>query len=226
MVKFDDEGRAMQTQQIVSAIEEDIVFGVLPPQSRLIEERLSERFDVKRHVIREIFSTLEDLGLVERVPNKGAIVTELTPTEVLEIYEVRRVLETHAGATTPLPASADLISQMEDVQRRHEAAVAAERFREVFHLNIDFHRLQYSACPNKHLVQTIHDYARKAHPIRATKYADPVHMKKVVDQHWAIIEAMKGRDNDRVVDLISAHLPGSPEEYIRIYNIRYGKGER
>lgn len=216
----------MQTSEILSAIEEDIVFGVLPPQSRLIEERLSERFDAKRHVIREVFSTLEDLGLVERVPNKGAIVTELTPTEVLEIYEVRRVLETHAGAITPLPASPELISQMEAVQTRHEEAVSAERFREVFHLNIDFHRLQYSACPNKHLVQTIHDYARKAHLIRATKYGDPVHMRKVVSQHWAIIEAMKGTDNQKLVELISAHLPGSPEEYIRIYNIRYGGDRR
>ncbi|WP_160012269.1 GntR family transcriptional regulator [Rhizobium sp. 18055] len=210
----------------MSAIEEDIVFGVLPPQSRLIEERLSERFDAKRHVIREVFSTLEDLGLVERVPNKGAIVTELTPAEVLEIYEVRRVLETHAGAITLLPVSTELISRMEAVQTRHEEAVSAERFREVFHLNIDFHRLQYSACPNKHLVQTIHDYARKAHLIRATKYGDQTHMKKVVSQHWAIIEAMKGTDNQKLVELISAHLPGSPEEYIRIYNIRYGGDRR
>jgi DNA-binding GntR family transcriptional regulator len=216
----------MQAQQILSAIEEDIVFGVLPPQSRLIEERLSERFDAKRHVIREVFSTLEDLGLVERVPNKGAVVSELTPEEVLEIYEVRRVLETHAGSITPLPVAPDLIEKLEDVQQKHEEAVSSERFRDVFHLNIDFHRLQYSACPNKHLVQTIDDYARKAHLIRATKYGDRSHMAKVVQQHWAIIDAMKGTDNDRLVELIREHLPGSPEEYIRIYNIRYGHSDR
>ncbi|MGH6644759.1 MAG: winged helix-turn-helix domain-containing protein, partial [Bradyrhizobium sp.] len=64
----------MQAEQILGAIEEDIVFGVLPPQSRLVEERLAERFDAKRHTIREVFATLEDLGLVVRVPNKGAVV--------------------------------------------------------------------------------------------------------------------------------------------------------
>lgn len=212
----------MQTQQILTAIEEDIVFGVLPPQSRLVEERLAERFDAKRHVIREVFSTLEDLGLVVRVPNKGALVTELTPAEVLEIYDMRELLETRAGTLTQLPVSDELIEQMSEVQRRHTEAVSEERFRDVFYLNIEFHRLQYSACPNRHLVQTIEDYARKAHLIRATKYGDRVHMKKVVEQHWAIIDAMKGNDNERLVQLIRDHLPGSPEEYIRVYQIRYG----
>jgi DNA-binding GntR family transcriptional regulator len=213
----------MQTEQILNAIEEDIVFGVLPPQSRLVEERLAERFDAKRHVIREVFSALEDLGLVKRVLNKGAIVTELMPAEVLEIYQVRELLETKAGALTPLPAAMELTIQMTEVQRRHTEAVANENFRDVFHLNIEFHRLQYSACPNKHLAQTIDDYARKAHLIRATKYGDRVHMKKIVEQHWAIIDAMQGTDKDRLVQLIRDHLPGSPEEYIRIYEIRYGQ---
>lgn len=213
----------MQTQQILSAIEEDIVFGVLPPQSRLVEERLAERFDAKRHVIREVFAALEDLGLVVRVPNRGAIVAELTPTEVREIYDVRDMLETGAALRTRLPAPKAITDAMTAIQKRHEAAIKAEDFRAVFHLNIEFHRTQYSACDNRQLVQTIDDYARKAHLIRAIKYGDRAHMEKVVSQHWAIIEAMQGRDQERLVQLVRQHLPGSPEEYIRSYEIRYGR---
>ncbi|MDQ0470605.1 GntR family transcriptional regulator [Labrys wisconsinensis] len=216
----------MQTDQILSAIEEDIVFGVLPPQSRLVEERLAERFEAKRHTIREVFAILEDLGLVVRVPNKGAVVTELTPAEVRDIYDVREILETSAALRTRLPAPAAVIEAMTGIQERHAAAVANEDFRSVFHLNIDFHREQYSACANRQLVQTIADYARKAHLIRAIKYGDRAHMAKVVAQHWAIIDAMKGSDHDRLVQLIRDHLPGSPEEYIRSYEIRYGRHPR
>jgi DNA-binding GntR family transcriptional regulator len=213
----------MQTEQILNAVEEDIVFGVLPPQSRLIEERLAERFDAKRHVIRDIFVRLEDLGLVVRVPNRGAIVAELTPTEVREIYDIREMLETGAALRTRLPVPNAITDAMTAIQERHEAAVGAENFRAVFHLNIEFHRTQYSACENRQLIQTIDDYARKAHLIRAIKYGDRVHMEKVVAQHWAIIEAMKGRDRDTLVQLVREHLPGSPEEYIRNYEIRYGR---
>jgi DNA-binding GntR family transcriptional regulator len=213
----------MQVDDILAAIEEDIVFGVFPPQSRLIEERLSERFDAKRHVIREVFAQLEDLGLVARVPNKGAVVAELTPTEVREIYEIRELLETNAALRTPLPTPRGVIERMTEIQRLHADAVSEEDFRAVFHLNIEFHRVQYSASTNQHLVQTIEDYARKAHLIRAVKYGDRTHMAKVVEQHWAIVEAMSGRDHARLVQLIKEHLPGSPEEYIRMYEIRYGR---
>jgi DNA-binding GntR family transcriptional regulator len=216
----------MQVEQILSAIEEDIVFGVLPSQSRLIEERLAERFDVKRNTIREIFARLEDLGLVVRVPNRGAVVTELTPDEVREIYDMREMLETAAAQRTHLPAPKSVTDTMTEIQERHAVAVKSEKFRAVFHLNIEFHRTQYSACGNRHLVQTIDDYARKAHLIRAIKYGDRAHMKRVVAQHWAIIDAMKGRDHDKLVELIKGHLPGSPEEYIRSYEIRYGRQPR
>lgn len=213
----------MQAEQILSAIEEDIVFGVLPPQSRLVEERLAERFDAKRHVIREVFTSLEDLGLVRRVPNRGAIVAELTPTEVREIYDMREMLETGAAQRTRLPVPKAITDAMTAIQERHSAAVKAEDFRAVFHLNIEFHRTQFSACENRQLIQTIDDYARKAHLIRAIKYGDRAHMERVVAQHRALIEAMKGRDQERLVELVRQHLPGSPEEYIRNYEIRYGR---
>jgi DNA-binding GntR family transcriptional regulator len=213
----------MQTDEILNAIEEDIVFGVLPAQSRLIEERLADRFEAKRHTIREVFAKLEDLGLVVRVPNRGAVVAELTPEEVRAIYDMRELLETAAAQRTPLPTDPAVTARLTAIQERHEAAVAREDFRAVFHLNIEFHRAQYAACNNPYLVQAIDDFARKAHLIRAIKYGDRQHMRKVVEQHWAIIEAMGGRDHGKLVRIIKAHLPGSPEEYIRTYEIRYGR---
>jgi len=102
--------------------------------------------------------------------------------------------------------------------------VEGEDFRAVFRLNIEFHRIQYSTCDNPYLVQSIQEYARKAHLIRAVMYGDKKHMQKVIRQHWSIIAVMRGSDNDRLAQLIRDHMPGSPEEYIRNYEIRYGRG--
>ncbi len=214
----------MQLGSILDAIEEDIVFGVMPAQARLIEDRLIERFDAKRHVIREAFAHLEVLGLVKRVPNRGAIVAELTPDEVLAIYDVREMLETGAACRTRLPAPTAITDEMSNIQERHSAAVESEDFRAVFRLNIEFHKVQYSCCDNPYLIQSIQEYARKAHLIRAVMYGDKKHMAVVIAQHWAIIEAMRGTRNEIVAELIRAHMPGSPDEYIRIYKRRYGQG--
>jgi DNA-binding GntR family transcriptional regulator len=209
-------------EDMVTAVEEDIVFGVLPAQARLIEERMMVRFDEKRHVIREVFSRLEDLGLIIRLPNKGAVVNELTPEQVRSIYDMRELLETSAALRTPLPVRPEVIAELTRIQTLHEEATAAENFRAVFRLNIEFHRTQFAACTNSYLVQSIEDYARKAHLIRATKYGDVAHMQSVVKQHWAMIKAMGMSDSAKLVELIKKHLPASPDEYIRIYKIRYG----
>ncbi len=214
----------MQIGSILDAIEEDIVFGVTPAHARLIEDRLIERFDAKRHLIREIFARLEDLGLVVRVPNRGAIVAELTPDEVRAIYDVREMLETGAAHRTRLPVPVSVTDELSRIQEKHSLAVEDEDFRAVFRLNIEFHRIQYSTCDNPYLVQSIQEYARKAHLIRAVMYGDKKHMQKVIRQHWSIIAVMRGSDNDRLAQLIRDHMPGSPEEYIRNYEIRYGRG--
>jgi DNA-binding GntR family transcriptional regulator len=216
----------LSVEEVVAAVEEDIVFGVLPAQARLTEERMMGRFDEKRHVIREVFSQLENLGLVVRLPNKGLVVNELTPDQVKNIYDVRELLETDAARKTPLPAKAAVIDELTRIQTLHEEAAVVENFRAVFRLNIEFHRTQYAACSNPYLVQSIEEYARKAHLIRATKYGDASHMRTVVKQHWAMIKAMKGSDRDKLVELIRQHLPASPDEYIRLYGIRYGTTKR
>src|SRR3954454_19890700 len=179
----------MQIDAMLGAINEDIVFGVRPPHARRVEDRLIERFDSKRHLVREVSARLEDLGLVVRIPNRGAVVAELTPDEVRAIYEVREMLETGAAHRTRLPAPLSITDEMSRIQEKHSLAVEDENFRAVFRHNIDFHRVQYSACDNPYLVHSIQEYARKAHLIRAVKYADKVHMRRVISQHWAIIEA-------------------------------------
>ena len=78
---------------LVDVLEEEIVLGWLQPRERLVEEELSRRFATKRHLVREAIFELERMGLVERVPNKGAVVRSLDPLEVRQVYDVRIALE-------------------------------------------------------------------------------------------------------------------------------------
>jgi DNA-binding GntR family transcriptional regulator len=214
----------MTFEEVVRAVEVDIVFGVYPANARLTEESLTTRFGVKRHLVREAFSHLEKMGFVQRIPNRGVVVNELKPRQVEEIYQVRVLLETGAARMTPLPAPPGVVDEMEHIQDRHEQAVREGNFRRVFYLNIDFHRLQYSVCPNAELSRAIAEYARRAHMIRALQYSDAQHMQNIVRQHRAIIAAMKGRSTEAYVDSVAAHFPASPQEYRRHFELKYGVG--
>src|SRR6266481_1657390 len=107
---------------IVRNLEEDIVFGVFHPKEKLTEEGLMPRFGLKRHAVREALSQLDLMGLVVRVPNRGAYVRELTPDEVIEIYEVREILEVAAALRTPLPAPKKVIDVLKRVQDEQSSA--------------------------------------------------------------------------------------------------------
>jgi DNA-binding GntR family transcriptional regulator len=214
----------MTFEEVVRAIEVDIVFGVYAGNARLTEQSLTSRFGVKRHLLREAFSHLEKMGFVQRIPNRGVVINELKPRQVEEIYEVRVLLETGAARITPLPAPPDVIAEMELIQDRHEQAVNDGNFRRVFSLNIDFHHLQYSVCPNSQLSGAVKDFSRRAHMIRAIQYSDAQHMQRIIRQHRTIIAAMKGNDSKVYVKSVAAHFPASPEEYRRHFERKYGVG--
>jgi DNA-binding GntR family transcriptional regulator len=214
--------RVVTFEELVRAIEVDIVFGVYPGNSRLTEETVTSRFGAKRHLVREAFSQLEKMGFVQRIPNRGVVVNELKPRQVEEIYEVRMLLECGAARITPLPAPPEIINQLETIQDAHEAAVREGNYRHVFFRNIDFHSLQYSICPNRELSAAIADFSRRAHMIRAIKYSDAHYMNAIVSQHRAIIEALKGTDTQAYVDSVAAHFPALPEEYRRHFERKYG----
>jgi len=212
----------MTVEDLVQRIEEDIVFGVHPPGSRLIENRMAERFQVTRHVLRAAFERLAHQGLVEHTHNRGVEVVEPTPGRIEDLYQVREILETSAARMTPLPAPRAVTAEIDGIRVRHEDAVTAKDFRAVFHLNIAFHRAQFSSCPNASLTQAVEAFARKVHIVRAVRYDDAAHMQDVVAQHRGIVDALRGSDAEVYARRVAAHLPASSTAYRRAYEIRHG----
>lgn len=209
-------------ETLVDDLENDIIFGLYAPGARIVEDRVMERYDAKRHAVRNAFAVLESRGLLIRRPNRGVEVVDFTPDEVDALYEVRIILETAAAERTQLPCASELTDRLEDIARRHEKAAQEKEFRSVFWLNQEFHELQYSCCGNPRLAELIGNHARTAQPIRVIKYDDADHMRTVVAQHFDIIEAMRGTSTEALVDAVRAHLPASAEAYRVLYERRFG----
>lgn len=207
---------------LITDLENDVIFGVYPPGSRIIEDRVMERYGAKRHAVRNAFAELETRGLLVRKVNRGVEVVDFTPDEVDALYDVRIILEMSAAERTPLPCAPDVIATLEDIARRHETAVAQQDFRAVFWLNLEFHEVQYACCGNPRLADLIGNHARVAQPIRVVKYEDADHMRRVVAQHFDIIKAMRGTSQDALVKAVRAHLPASAQAYRTLYTRRFG----
>lgn len=84
---------SVSVEDIVNALRKRIVNHELPPGSKLREAVLADDFHVSRPRIREAFGVLESRGLIERIPNRGAVVTRLEVDEAFALFDVREVLE-------------------------------------------------------------------------------------------------------------------------------------
>ena len=78
---------------LLPALRERIARHALPPGAKLLENDLAREFGVSRAKVRDAFGVLEQRGLIQRIPNRGAVVARLDLSQVFEIYAVREMLE-------------------------------------------------------------------------------------------------------------------------------------
>ena len=113
---------ALMTDQVFTAIHEAIMSGQMPAGYRLRIRDLAAQVGTSVMPVREAIRRLEEAGLAERVPNKGAVVKGLTPDELAHVYDVRRVLEAEAARTG---ARAITAADVDVMQRHYERILAA-----------------------------------------------------------------------------------------------------
>jgi DNA-binding GntR family transcriptional regulator len=206
---------------LVAALQEDIVLGRLAPGARLVEEDLASRFHTKRHVLREAFVELERFGLIERRPNRGATVRQLTLEDVNQIYAVREILERAAAAQMPFPLPKPVYRRIEEAQRRHDAAVEAGDAKAVFRANFAFHDALFAACDNPYLAAAIDDFRRKTHVVWSYAIVKPEYFRNAQREHRAMLKALREGDGKRLVELCAAHLDISRQAYLETHRLRY-----
>ena len=84
---------AARAVNLQALLRERIASQEIAPGSKLREQALAAQYKVPRALVRETLIALEQRGLIERIPNRGAVVVRLDLTQVFETYDLREVLE-------------------------------------------------------------------------------------------------------------------------------------
>jgi DNA-binding GntR family transcriptional regulator len=88
--------RGLRRQRIVQSLLADVFQGRIRAGTHLVTQELAARFGVSHTPVREALITLAGIGIIDLLPNRGAVVRRVTPHEVREVCQVRRVLECEA----------------------------------------------------------------------------------------------------------------------------------
>ena len=206
-----------QVDMVVDSIKQDIIFGRLRPRERLVEDQLSERFGASRHQVRMAFNDLDQMGLVTRRPNKGAIVRDFSVEEAEEVYEMRAMLQAEGARRIPMPAPAELLERLESIHESFCAAADAGDVQRVCQLNNDFHRTIFGACNNRYLAETIDRFWIQTLGIRCYAIGDPALLVHSRSEHETMIRMLREGDRENFVRLCVDHIWRPFEAYKRAH---------
>lgn len=206
-------------QILRDAIRHQIMTGRLVSGTLLSEPQLGKAFSTSRTPIREALMQLEQEGLVEIIPRRGAIVRVPTPPELVELYSVRNALEKLAirSAANRMPTKrlAELRKEWESLQRNLSASTLDKVFSKCEELHLTIIEGAESEVISK-VLGTIRGRIAAARQVYLKPHGRPSieRLQLSCAEHIEIIKALHARDADRSERLLQEHLGGLVQEML------------
>lgn len=189
--------------KLMSAIES----GDYQPGDRLREAEVAERLSLSRTPVREAIRRLEAENIIEHKPRSGAVIRTLGQTEVVELYEMRLVLERTAAEMAAKHAATAEIDAMETLNAKLAQAIGSPP--RAAALNQKFHRALYLAARNRFLLESARAMNNALLLLGPTTLADATRIEAVVGQHQKILDAMREGDVAGAAEAAEEHLQTS-----------------
>lgn len=200
-------GRVSTVEALATALRAEVLSGALAPGTQLREAELCSRYGVSRHSLRTALVALAHEGIFTHEPNRGVFVTQLTATDVAEIYGVRIALETEAcrvicTENEPLDEILGSLQALEDLGPGGD-----------WHDHIDadlrFHRSVVATAGNSRLLR---DYLSLESEVRlCLVYFKPDAEARLATtrEHREVTRALRKRDPERADRAVRRHLERS-----------------
>ena len=188
---------------VAEVLRDAILRGDLKPGEKLDQNGIAKRLSVSRTPVRNALLILSNEGLVEMAPHLGAVVSEITPEEIGEIYFIRGLLE---GMATQLGAE-----RMTDVHLATLRSILDEMNRvsdldEWLAFNTRFHYFIYRVANRPRLLSLIDSIHDNTLPYSRRYVESEEHMQAAREGHERILAACKMRDGKLAREAMQTHL--------------------
>ena len=184
----------------------DILQGKLKAGEKLTEQRICSEYVVSRTPVREAFQKLENDGLIETIPNRGAFVVGVSDRDIEDMYELRKAYEAIAVRWAIQRITEEEFQQLQEAYEFMEFYTMKKDIEKMLNINMQFHQLIYNAAHNHMLLHTLTNFQIYTKQRRGTKtYADN-YLEEVLAEHQEIFQAFSARDEEAAAAAIVRHL--------------------
>lgn len=193
-------------EQAASRLRQLLVEGRIAPGAKLNERELAEELNVSRTPLREAIKQLAAEGLVELLPNRGAIAVALTEQDILDTFEVMAGLEAQSGE---LAAERITDSELAEIKAMHYEMMAAYTRRDLpayYRLNALIHQAINNAAKNPVLSALYKQVNSRLQALRFRSNQDGEKWRVAVEQHEQMVQALSQRDAPAMRAVLLRHM--------------------
>ncbi|MDR1276279.1 MAG: GntR family transcriptional regulator [Candidatus Accumulibacter sp.] len=194
------------SEKIAETLEDRIVFGRYLPGMRLDETELAEELSVSRTPVREALNQLAFHGLINLRPRRGAIVTQVSPQRLYEMFEVMAELEAVCARLAARRHDDDDIKSLREAQSECGRVYASNDIDAYYHANERFHQTIYRASHNGFLVERTARIFRSLGVYRRLQLRIRGRMATSHNEHAEVVEAILAGDSGLAAQRIHKHV--------------------
>lgn len=208
------------TDEIADIIRDRILKGEYEIGEKIKENQIATELRVSRTPIREAFKQLENEGLIDYVPNRGCFAKGFTKQDVDDIYAVREALERLAVERAVERITPDELAALEEEWDLMEFYVKKKDSQKVLELNSSFHNIIYASTRSRFLAQVLRSYKTYIDKTRKSVFNDESYLDAILEEHRAILDAIKEKNMEKAVRAVSAHLEYSQDRAETMWNLK------
>lgn len=226
---------------VYEKIQEKILSGTIPLGSRISEHALSKEFGVSRTPIREALTRLVYEGIAEQVPNDGFFLKRPSLKDIEELYDLRKVLESHTAyraAQNALPIHLEIMRDA--LNRLEEEMLCSQSLRTVDErwaflvrqFEIPFHTALIHAADNARLASVAANMQMLAKTFNCVQYNEKTvsdeAVRDTIELHDRIYQRVKEKDGEGASQVMREHTDNGYRTTLRNFELsqRHRSAER
>ena len=191
---------------VFQTLRQAILGGVLQPGERLMELQLAHQLGVSRTPVREAIRKLEQEGLAQTLPRRGAMVADITRTDLEDVLEVRTALEVLAVQKACRTMTQQQIEKLQDTARAFEQCIEKEDLTAAARTDELFHEIIFNATGNRRLMQLLMNLRSQIYRYRLENLKNPNSRPELIREHQLILDALIRKDETKAEEAVRMHI--------------------
>lgn len=214
MADVNEISRLALHDQVALRLRKLLVEGGIAPGAKLNERELAELFHVSRTPLREAIKLLAVEGLVDLLPNRGAVAVKLSEADILNTFELLAGLEAMSGEFAAQRITDDELTHIRAMHFEMLAAFTRRDLSNYYRLNASIHDAINAAAKNPVLTATYKSVNARVQALRFRTNQDDAKWKRAIQEHEAMVQALSAHDATAMRKVVVAHLVNKRDSVI------------